>query len=207
VHEASNATWKIQRLGLVQEFFQCNVCPGPLGISEDFVRMLQQFSSSPCSTFYFEGKSLERFDDWFQWVAHANFRQMWFQAWFGNFYFPPGEWKVLRNLYSGRTFQKPLKSQLLEQQAEVMRHSADTVGNALHTWLRLRYLGDSDVTFASSSVNSIKQYEDEVCSAKTAKNDMILDHSAVFRTQMRESLLTGVRRKKYLEEGNGGLKI
>jgi hypothetical protein len=170
VHEASIDTWKFQRLGLVLEFSQGSAWPGPLCIVEVFIRMAQQTASSSHSAFHFEANNVS---DWFEWLTHIQLCDQLREGWFGSFYFPPGEREALHKMYpesksigsvkrlgvliarSSHKLSNPTmsklslnKSSLHKQQTELMRQSADTVSNALHTWLRLRDAGgDLQATF------------------------------------------------------------
>jgi hypothetical protein len=156
VQEESIATWKFQRLGLVLEFSQSSVWPGPLSVFEDVWLLLKSLCcakermrrSTASSHGALECSALEEAtvaSDWFEWLARAGLRnQLW--TWKGQlggyFYFPPGEEIKL----SEQLFDNQCNGRYddWKGQAKNMRKNADIVGNALHTWLRLREDGDQE---------------------------------------------------------------
>ena len=139
--------------------------------------MAQRSASSSHSAFHFEANNVS---DWFEWLTHIQLCDQLREGWFGSFYFPPGEREALYSMHPGKnctpssnllcksivqsSIEKsdPLNpgqnfknSSLHNQQAELMRQSADTVGNALHMWLRLRDAGGSKRKIGSGSAQRL----------------------------------------------------
>jgi hypothetical protein len=195
VHEESITTWKFQRLELVLEYSQSSVLPAPLGIFEDLFLLCSSRSarrSAAYSGFFAaEGDFLGNMDrkqnlkggqssqDWFQWLSSMSFRNQWWvlRGWQG--YFPPGisSDKPPSCKYTQKTCDIRLQRCICATcQSEVLRKSADAMGEALETWVRRNRAGekkrrtalntDSEDAAAASvfAVTSIQQHMEKVSS-------------------------------------------